>query len=71
MSLSVVVQKILQTNKIIEPLLLDSLRSIEGVSRLLHSDTISYINQLTNLYDMLGETLQQYLEQTSQTEDTN
>jgi hypothetical protein len=70
-SLSIVVQKILQTNKLIEPLLRDSLRSSEGISRLLQADTISRINQITNLYDILGETLQQYLEQTSLPEEPN
>jgi hypothetical protein len=79
MSLSTVVQKILQSSKDIEPLLRDALRSTEGVSRLLQSDsishllqldTISQINKLTNLYDILGETLQQYLEQTSHTEES-
>jgi len=70
MSLSIVIQKILQSSKDIEPLLRDALRSTEGVSRMLQLDTISQINKLTNLYDILGETLQQYLEQTSHTEET-
>ena len=70
-SLSTVIQKILQTSKDIEPLLKDALRSTEGVSRLLQLDTISQINKLTNLYDILGETLQQYLEQTSRPEESN
>jgi len=70
MSLSSVIQKILQSTKDIEPLLIDGLRSTEGVSRLLQTDTISRINKLTNLYDILGETLQQYLEQTSHTEES-
>ena len=69
MSLPTVVQKILQVTKDIEPLLRDSLRTSDGVSRLLQLDTISKINHLTNLYDILGETLQQYLEQTSPHED--
>ena len=69
MSLPTVVQKILQATKDIEPLLRDSLRTSEGVSRLLQLDTISKINHLTNLYDILGETLHQYLEQTSPHED--
>ena len=69
MSLPTVVQKILQSTKDIEPLLRDSLRTSEGVSRLLQLDTISKINHLTNFYDILGETLQQYLEQTSHIED--
>ncbi len=66
MSFSSVVQKILQTNKAIEPLLRESLKSSEGVSRLLQPDTIILINQITNLYDILGETLGQYNEQTNQ-----
>ena len=70
MSLSTVVQKILQSSKDIEPLLIDALRSTEGISHLLQLDTISQINKLTNLYDILGETLQQYLEQTSHTEES-
>ena len=70
MSLSTVIQKILQSTKDIEPLLRDALRSTEGVSRLLQTDSIYCINKLTNLYDILGETLQQYLEQTSHTEET-
>jgi len=70
MSLPTVVQKILQATKDIEPLLRDSLRTSEGVSRLLQLDTISKINHLTNLYDILGETLQQYLEQISPPEDS-
>ena len=68
-SLSTVIQKILQSSKDIEPLLRDGLRSSEGVSRLLQLDSISQINKLTNLYDILGETLQQYLEQTSRLEE--
>ncbi len=71
MSLSTVIQKILQSSKDIEPLLIDALRSTEGVSHLLQLDTISHINKLTNLYDILGETLQQYLEQTSRPEESN
>jgi hypothetical protein len=70
MSLSIVIQKILQSSKDIEPLLRDALRSTEGVSRMLQLDTISQINKLTNLYDILGETLQQYLEQTSRPEES-
>ncbi len=70
MSLSAVIQKILQSSKDTEPLLRDALRSTEGVSRLLQLDTISQINKLINLYDILGETLQQYLEQTSHTEES-
>lgn len=71
MSLSIVVQKILQTHKTIEPFLRDSLKDTNGVSRLLQTDTVVLINQLANLYDILGETLHQYLEQTTPQEESN
>ena len=69
MSLSSILQKILQSNKTLEPLCREALKSSEGVSRLLQPDTVLLINQLTNLYDLLGETLGQYLEQTTPKEE--